>query len=380
MTMRLRLRNAGTGLATFGCSPAHEALRSLHVLADVKRHPLHISWALRTRTRMTLELKDEAARFAFWYLDRPLVIREIWPQADVWSWVDDLSALREAPIEHLADQLIHGALIHRTLGRRIPLEVFLRRADLQEEALARIEARHPASLPVMRELIADPEHCRERFAEFLSSYWQACIAPGWPGMETHLRDDIARRGRALSRRGLPRMLEELSPHVRVDLTTDDVVIRPPGLRKDADQVDLALTADDQILLVPSHFVWPELTAVAQKDLRNGHERLTVLIVYALAEMQQEGQAPVRPEHLLKLLRSAGDATRLQILQLLAQRPRSTGEIAGLIGLTEAAISKHLKFLQDAGWVRPERQSYYVYYRLVRESLTDLSHGLEQVLG
>ena len=49
-------------------------------------------------------------------------------------------------------------------------------------------------------------------------------------------------------------------------------------------------------------------------------------------------------------------------------------------LTEAAISKHLKLLQDAGWVTPERRSYYVYYRLVRESLTDLSHGLEQMLG
>lgn len=380
MTMRLRLRHAGTDLVSFGCSPAHEALRSLHVLSSVKHHPLHISWALRTRTRMTPELKEEAEKFSFWYLDRPLVFREIWSQADVWSWADELSALREAPIEHFADQLIHGALMHKTLGRRIPLEVFLRSPDLQEQSMAQIKARHPASLPVMRQLIADPERCRERLAEFLSSYWQACIAPYWPSMESHLRDDIARRGRAMSRRGLPRMLEELSPHARVDQRTDDMVIRPPGLPKDADQLDLTLTEQDQILLMPSHFVWPELVAVAQKDLREGQERLTVLIAYALAEMQQDGQAPIPPGDLLKLLRSAGDPTRLQVLQLLAQRPRSTREIAGLIGLTEAAISKHLKLLQDAGWVRPERQSYYVYYRLVRESLTDLSHGLEQMLG
>jgi len=40
-------------------------------------------------------------------------------------------------------------------------------------------------------------------------------------------------------------------------------------------------------------------------------------------------------------------------------------IAGLIGLTEAAISKHLKILQDAGWILPERHSSYVYYRLMR---------------
>jgi hypothetical protein len=83
MTMRLRLHHMGVEPLAFGCSPAHEALRSLHVLTDIKHHPLHISWALRTRTRMTSELKDDADRFAFWYLDRPLVVRELWPQADV---------------------------------------------------------------------------------------------------------------------------------------------------------------------------------------------------------------------------------------------------------------------------------------------------------
>jgi DNA-binding transcriptional ArsR family regulator len=380
MTMQLRLRDLGVESVAFGCSPAHEALRSLHVLTDVKHHPLHISWTLRTRTRMAFQVKDEIEKFAFWYADRPLVFREIWPQAGVGSWPEELSALREAPIEQFAEQLIHGALMHDRPGPRVPLDKFLQSPDLQQQALAQIQARHPASLPVMHELIADPDDCRERFAKFLSSYWQACIAPDWPDLEAHLRDDIARRGRAMSRRGLLRMLEELSPHVRVDQRTDDVVIRPPGRRKAAEQIDLTLTDHDQILLLPSHFVWPELTAVAQKDLQDGREQQTVLIVYALAEMQREGRAPVPPQELLKLLRSAGDPTRLQVLQLLAQQPRSTRELAGLIGLTEAAISKHLKLLQEAGWVTPERHSYYVYYRLVRESLTDLSHGLEQMLG
>jgi DNA-binding transcriptional ArsR family regulator len=380
MTMRLRLHHMGVEPVAFGCSPAHEALRSLHVLTDIKHHPLHISWALRTRTRMTSELKDEADRFAFWYVDRPLVVRELWPQADVGTWPDELSVLREAPVEQFAEQLIHGALMRNGLGPRVPLDRFLGNPELQEQALAQIQARHPASLPVMRELIADPEHSRERFAQFLTSYWQACISPDWPTLEARLRADIARRGRAMSRRGLLQMLEELSPHVRVDHNSDEVVIRRPGLRKDADQLDLTLTGHDQLLLVPSHFVWPELTAVAQRDPQDGREQQTVLIVYALAEMQREGRAPVPPQGLLKLLRSAGDPTRLQVLQLLVQQPRSTREIAGLIGLTEAAISKHLKLLQDAGWVTPERRSYYVYYRLVRESLTDLSHGLDQMLG
>lgn len=380
MTMRLRLSDVGVELVAFGCSPAHEALRSLHVLNDVKHHPLHISWVLQARNRMSPGLKGEADRFAFWYLDRPLVFQEIWPQAGVRSWADELSMLHQAPIEQFAEQLIHAALLRKGLGRRIRLDAFLQSPELQQQALAQIEVRHPASLPVVGELIADAGRCRERFAEFLSTYWQACIGPDWPRLESRLQEDVARRGRAMSRRGLPRMLEELSPQVRVDHSTDEVRIRQPGRRSDADQLDLTMTDRDQLLLVPSHFVWPELTTIAQRELLDGQERQTVLLVYALGEMQQHGRAPMPQEDLLNLLRSAGDPTRLQVLQLLAQRPRSTRELAGLIGLTEAAISKHLKLLQSAGWVAPQRQSYYVYYRLVRASLTELAHGLEQLLG
>lgn len=378
--MRLRLRDDGPNPAAFGCSPAHELLRSLHVLAQVKRHPLHISWALRTRARMAPALRDAADRFGFWVLDRPLVIRDVWSQVGVATWDEELAALRAAPVEQLGEQLVHGALLHDTLGRRISLEVFRRDADLQRRALAQVEARHRASVPALQELVDDPERCRARFAGFLASYWEACLAPEWPELEIHLRDDIARRGRALSRRGLPHMLAELSPHIRLEPGTNDVLIRPPRPRTGRDELDITVGADDQILLVPTHFGWPELTTVIQRDLRAGREQVTVLVCYAVAEMQRQGQAPVAPQRLLTLLRSAGDSTRLQILRLLVTGPRSTRELAGLIGLTDAAISKHLKLLQDAGWVSAQRQSYYVYYRLERRSLTDLSLGLDEFLG
>jgi DNA-binding transcriptional ArsR family regulator len=379
MTLRLRLADTDDERVAFGCSPAYEALRSLHVMTDVKHHPLHISWVLRTRERMTAELAGEVNRFAFWYRDRPLVFPEIWPPAEVRSWPDELSALRETPIEPFADQLIHGALARGGRGPRIPLRTFLRDTALRDEALAQVDAHHPASVPVLQELADDPERCRARFASFLSSYWDACLGPDWPKLEAHLLSDIARRGRAQSRRGLADMLAELSPHIHADRTAGEVVVSAPG-RQGSDPIEVSLTPDDQVLLLPSHFIWPELTAVVHRHRRDGRVRHTVSVVYALAEMARQGRAPVPPEDLLKLLRAAGDATRLQVLQLLARRPRSTREIAGLIGLTEAAISKHLKLLQDAGWVEPARHSYYVYYHLVRDSCGRLAHGMEDLLA
>jgi DNA-binding transcriptional ArsR family regulator len=365
---------------SFGWSAGQEALASLAVLSNIRRYPLHVSWALRIRALLSPALRDEADQFAFWYLDRPLVLREIWPHGHTWTWEEDLAALRTAPVELVAEQFIHGSLAARNRADRVNLARFLDDAGLRQLATSRVLARHPPSVPVIEQLIEDPGAFRDRFAGFLAAYWDACLAPDWPGLAAQMRADIARRGVALSRLGIRRALTELSPHIRPGAGADEVTIQPPDGRGGLAELVIELTDHDEILLAPSHFVWPELSAVHQKDPAADGERQTLLITYAVAAMQQEGAAPVAPEHLLKLLRSSGDATRLQILKLLAQRPRSTRELAGLIGLTEAAISKHLKQLQDAGWVSAERRSYYVYYRVVHASLHDLVQGLEQLLG
>ena len=382
MTIRLRLPEADAGLVAFACSPAAEALRSLHVLLDVKHHPLHISWVLRTRDRMSAPLRAEADRFAFWLADRPLLPREIWPAAETRPWPEELAALREAPIEAFAEHLIHGALAHRGRGPRVPLREFRKDDELRERASAAIAARHPASLAVLRDLVEDPQRCRESFAAFLERYWETCLAADWPDLERHLLDDVARRGRTASRLGVVGMLDELSPHIYPGPGPggSDVVIRPPAAAKDADPLEITLREHDQILLIPSHFVWPQLTAMAQRDLGGDGERQTVVIAYALEQMQRQGRAPAPPQDLLRLLRSAGDPTRLQILHLLARRPRSTSELAGLIGLTEAGISKHVKLLHEAGWIEPERRGYYVYHHLVRDTAGQLAHGLDELLG
>ena len=58
-----------------------------------------------------------------------------------------------------------------------------------------------------------------------------------------------------------------------------------------------------------------------------------------------------------------DPTRLQILRLVAEQPRSTEELAPLVGLSESGLSKHLSALTDAGLLSTRRQGWYVLYRL-----------------
>jgi len=46
----------------------------------------------------------------------------------------------------------------------------------------------------------------------------------------------------------------------------------------------------------------------------------------------------------------GDSTRRAIFELLAERPRAVGELAGELPVSRPAVSQHLKVLKEAGLV------------------------------
>ena len=62
-------------------------------------------------------------------------------------------------------------------------------------------------------------------------------------------------------------------------------------------------------------------------------------------------------------------TRVKIIELLkSQGPMGSKEMAGLLGITPAAVSQHLKLLKHAGLVRRERRGYWIPYSLNEEAL------------
>jgi len=71
-----------------------------------------------------------------------------------------------------------------------------------------------------------------------------------------------------------------------------------------------------------------------------------------------------------------DASRRQILDLLRERERSVGELVARVGLTQPAVSKHLRTLRDAGLVRVRRDAQRRWYQLRAEPLAELDAWLE----
>ena len=71
-----------------------------------------------------------------------------------------------------------------------------------------------------------------------------------------------------------------------------------------------------------------------------------------------------------------DATRRQILDLLRERERSVSELVARLGLTQPAVSKHLRTLREAGLVRVRRDAQRRWYQLHAEPLAELDAWLE----
>ncbi|HET7857511.1 MAG TPA: metalloregulator ArsR/SmtB family transcription factor, partial [Gaiellaceae bacterium] len=99
------------------------------------------------------------------------------------------------------------------------------------------------------------------------------------------------------------------------------------------------------------------------------------VVYPASFVADEARRRIPSADLVAVLKGLGDPTRLQALRLIAERPRSTQELARLVGLTEAGLSKHLRQLAAAGLVTTRREGYYVLYSVERDQIGSLSDAV-----
>ncbi len=79
--------------------------------------------------------------------------------------------------------------------------------------------------------------------------------------------------------------------------------------------------------------------------------------------------------LLTFFKALADESRLKLVGLLAQQPRSVDELAAMLGLSAPTVSHHLARLQDAGLVQAQAQQYYNIYALRTETLQELAREI-----
>ncbi|MFP4502325.1 MAG: ArsR/SmtB family transcription factor [Candidatus Hydrogenedentota bacterium] len=86
----------------------------------------------------------------------------------------------------------------------------------------------------------------------------------------------------------------------------------------------------------------------------------------------DGGDAARIETVTRTCKALGDASRLQLLALLAHGERPAGALARGVGLTPATVSHHLARLAEAGLVTQRKAGTARYYALEESHLATLA--------
>ena len=360
MSIRVRVPAEGAAPAGFVYSPLLEAILSLSVLAQPSHHPLHHEWARETRRNLPSEIKQRVADFGFLhmqYIPAGLIPP---PENPFPSFESELARIRALP---LAEQ--SGPILGNVLGMSESELAELSTPATREAALDRVAELGSATVALVQLGIDSPEELVENFLGGIVRYWELSFAAEWERIEPQLAESVAAGRALLERDGLFGMLESLRPRVGVSSESGEFWIRREH------EEELVLDERAQVLFVPSGYLWPH-TGIVHDPPR----RLSLLYAAPFAAFDSP---PDVGDGMAALLRALGDPTRLQALKLIAERPRSTQELAQLIAITESAMSKHLRLLAETGVVESRRDGYYRLYSLDRRRIEPLSAMLLEFL-
>jgi DNA-binding transcriptional ArsR family regulator len=359
--IRIRLPADPGEHVAFAYSPLLECVLSLHVLVEPKHHALHHEWVRKMRTLdPRIRRRVEAFRFVFGVHLPDMLVPG--PGERSQTFEDELDRLCRHPPNLLLEEFGRPLYDHGGRhGERVYDDPGVRQTMLRRAAASGESSRGPAEL-----LLEDPGAFACEFARVLEDYWTAAFAAEWTEVDAVLSDSIAESGRLLATFGIWPVLGRLPPHFRPDPERRVLEIDLPH------EHSVVVSADNPLVLAPSVFVWPHL-------LVNCDAPWPTSLVYAAPALARDAAARIPPAELTRILRALADDTRLSVLKLIAERPRTTQELSQLVGLSMSGVSKSIRLLSDAGLVTARREGYYVVYRLASDRIAALGSDITRFL-
>jgi len=95
-------------------------------------------------------------------------------------------------------------------------------------------------------------------------------------------------------------------------------------------------------------------------------------------IESQEQFPENTDEQAAVFSALADPTRLKLVKLL-QRQRDpdalcVNALAGFLGVTQSAVSQHLRVLKAIGLVKGERRGYHIHY-FVNQDMLEKCRGL-----
>jgi DNA-binding transcriptional ArsR family regulator len=325
----------------FAISPTIELARSVKVLGDPGRQAVHMPWALRTAGALGgLDLSIlQALQGSETY--NPDFIHPL-PAGPLTSVEDDVAAMLATPEEQ-----IRAEILEAYPGEHVPA--------------------------ALNGFVKDPGGAVGRLGGLMRAYWQLALALDWERVRALLEHDIRYRARQMADGGLEALFADLDPQV----SWCDGVLSVDKPRQEGRPVGPCATAvlelDERgLLMIPSVFAWPNVLLVTAEAWQP-----TVIYPARGVGMLWDQDALVAPDALAKLV----GRNRAAVL-LALDSPRSTSELAGLLGVTSGGVSQQLSVLARAGLVTRQRVRRHVLYLRTAggDTLVDVTSGADAAVA
>ena len=340
-------------------SPLVEAFFSLDVLTDPKHHPLHHGWVRRCR-RLPGGVKREVAFFSYYYdpyIPSPIATYPTGGYPTFASELDRLLALDDETVRYEFSAPFAG---------QTAISAGYSPTDEKWRSIALARAEEGGVAELARLALESPRELVERLCAMLEGYWNAAFAAEWRRIEREVALSVEFAGSELATIGIYGFLDSLGFEVRTD--------RAAG-RFSFDRLHehvVEIGPEEKLVLNPSYYLWPHVRV-------NCEAPWPYAVAYPTPFSRRRARVRLPPADLVKPLRALAHDVRLEIVRLVAAKPRTTQELAPLLRLTESAVSKHLHQLSDAGVLTSSRDGYYVLYRFEEGSVEALNSALRAFL-
>lgn len=86
------------------------------------------------------------------------------------------------------------------------------------------------------------------------------------------------------------------------------------------------------------------------------------------------------ENFVKSCKAMGDGTRFKILSMLLQKSFCVNAIAHQLGVSQSAVSQHMRVLREAGLVESDKQGYFVHYSVSSQGIEQFRQDVERLFA
>ena len=357
----LRFPEHSAELISFEVSPLLETVHSWHVLMGPGHHALHLPWVRACRD-LPPPVRRELRVMGWVVADYVPAFFEVGAEHPDAGFSDQLDLLAGLDRDHLAGELARTLIdTSRWSGPDL-----VRDEAARARALEELEAEDPERAGLLRSALDEPERVIAAVTAVLREYWAAGFDREWARLEPLLHDRVAHTGRRIAAEGVLSILRTLLPEIRLDSRARTMTLN----RSHEHELDVAEAGG--IRFTPSHYAWPHVRVTCDSPW-------PLRVTYPVAPLGVPAVDSDSEQELLVALRALGADVRLSIVRLLRDEPRSTQELAGLLGLSNAAISRHLRQLLEARLVTTHREGYYVLYEVRVNAVAQVADALRELI-